>query len=197
MILCGLDIATTTGIAIMRGNVASDIHAWSFRPRAKRPEDLKKGAVDFTHESLIAMEFRDHLYGIFIAEGVECVGIEKPLPPNLQEFGGPTMTGIQKRGAVSFGTIFRIYMLVGQAIEVCARLSIPIHVVHQASWRKSFIGVSRAPKGNTDNKWLKKEAMKRCDLLRIPATNLDAAEAVGIVWHLRGVIQRPSLIGPA
>lgn len=195
MVLGALDIATTTGLAIARGEV---ITAQSFRPRAQRPDGLKPGEVDFTHEGRVAREFRDHLLAWLRAEEVDVVGIEKPLVPNISykkpivdttaSWAGQAIT-YEEKGATTFGTIFRIYALVGQAVELCARLNIPVYPVPQQTWRSAFIGVTRAPKGTSNGTaWLKAQAKTQCERLGIKIANTDQADAVGVVFWLRGHI---------
>lgn len=195
MRIAGLDIATNTGVGLILGE---EVRAASFRPREKRPFGLKPGEVDFPYEGRLAREFRDWLRPLLVAEGIEAVGIEKPLPPNVTyrkpivdrttEWAG-TAIRYEEKGATNMGTIFRIYSFVGEACELCARLNIPVYVFSQDAWRKSFLGFSKAPKGTSDgSKWLKDQAKAQCARIGVEVKNSDAADAVGVVWHLRGVI---------
>jgi hypothetical protein len=195
MRLAGLDIATTTGAGLILGE---DIRALSFRPREKRPFGLKPGEVDFAYEGRLAREFRDWLRPLLVAEEIETVGIEKPLPPNVTyrkpivdrstEWAG-TAIRYEEKGGTTMATIFRIYSFVSEALEICARLNIPVHVVSQDAWRKSFLGFSKAPKGTTDGSaWLKAQAKAQCARIGVEVKNADAADAVGVAWHLRGMM---------
>jgi hypothetical protein len=201
--LGGLDIATTTGLALA---LDETITTSSFRPSVKRPFDLDRNEVDFGFEGEVCREFRDHLRPWLVDNGIEAVGIEKPLPPNITitkttvdtqaQFYGEALRK-EIKGGTTFATIFRIYALVGQACELCARLNIPVYLIEQGIWRQSFIGTKRAPDGTSDaSKWLKERSKRQCELLRIHVPNLDAAEAVGVVWHLRGMLN-PRLAGRA
>lgn len=203
MRLAGLDIATTTGLAFADGET---ITASTFRPRAKRPFELKKNEVDFNYDGEVFREFRNHLRPWLVEHKPEAVAIEKPLPPNItvrnpvvdttSQWAGQALR-YEEKGGTTFGVIFRIYGLVGHACELCRRLNIPVYLVEQGKWRESFIGVKSAPKGTSDaSTWLKQRAKAQCELLKIHVPNLDAAEAVGVVWWLRGRLN-PRLAGRA
>ena len=195
MRIVGLDIATNTGVGLILGE---EVRALSFRPKEKRPFGLGPGEVDFAYEGRLAREFRDWLRPLLVAEGIEAVGIEKPRPPNVTyrkpivdrntEWAG-TAIRYEEKGGTTMATIFRIYSFVGEACELCARLNIPVHVFSQDAWRKSFLGFSKAPKGTTDGSaWLKAQAKAQCGRIGVEVKNADAADAVGVVWHLRGIV---------
>lgn len=204
MRIAGLDIATTTGAATILGEV---VRAQSFRPREKRPFGLKPGEVDFAYEGRLARDFRDWLRALLVAEAIEVVGIEKPLPPNVTyrkpivdrdtEWAG-TAIRYEEKGGTTMATIFRIYSFVSEACELCARLNIPVHVVSQDAWRKSFLGFSKAPKGTTDGSaWLKAQAKAQCQRIGVEVKNADAADAVGVAWHVRGLLSPTGLFAAA
>lgn len=193
MKLLGADIATQSGFAIADGE---EIRAHSFRPRAQRPEGYEKGKVHFGYEGALMKEFRDHLYPLLVSEEIEAMAIEQPLTPDVEftrteidlqaNFHGQALRKI-KGGGTTFATIFRIYSLVGHACEIGARLNIPVFMVSQQRWRKSFIGLTKAPKESNDKgKWLKAAARAQCEQLGIHVTNDDQSDAVGVVWWLRG-----------
>lgn len=197
MRIAGIDIATTTGFCLHDTQSGEWVPS-SFRPKAKRPFEAAVGAVHYGFEGEVAREFRDHLLRWLCAEGIEAVGIEQPLTPQIErrrpvfnpqaDFSGQAIT-YQKTGATSFGTIYRIYGLHYQAVEVCSRLNIPVHVIHQSEWRSSFIGVTRAPKGASNGTaWLKNKAKDRCVQLNIPVRNADQADAVGVCHHLLSIL---------
>ena len=200
MRLCGLDIATTTGAGLIIGD---EVRALSFRPKEKRPFGLERGKIDFAYEGRVAREFRDWLRPLLVAEAIEVVGIEQPLPPNvtyrkpivdLDTKWAGTAIRYEEKGGTTMGTIFRIYSLVSEACELCARMNIPVHVFSQDAWRKSFLGFSKAPKGTTDGSaWLKAQAKAQCARLGIEVKNADAADAVGVAWHLRGMLSPAGL----
>jgi hypothetical protein len=203
MRLGGLDIATTTGFACADGEV---ITASSFRSGAKRAFDLARGEVDYDHEGIVAREFRDHLRAWLVSNEIEALGIEQPLTPNLtikkpvvnfqSDFAGQAIT-YETKGATTYGTIYRLYILHGQAVELAKRLNIKPYVVHQATWRKAFFGDMRPPKGCTDkSKWWKEQAKMQCHRLGIEVKNADAAESVGVAFWLRGALN-PRTAGTA
>ena len=195
MILGGLDLATKSGLAVCRNGA---ITASTFRASAKRPFGLKPSEVDFGHEGRVAREFRDHLRAWFITEGIEAVAIEKPLAPNISvnkpiidnqaSFGGQAVKYL-KTGGTNFGTIYRIYVLSGHAVELCERLGIELHVVAQQTWRSAFLGVTRAPRGTANGTaWLKNKAKETCEREGIAIANADEADAVGIVHWLKAYL---------
>ncbi len=197
----GLDVATKTGLACARGD---EIVTTSFRPSVKRPFGLKQGEVDFSHEGQVSREFRDYLRAWLADNEIGTVAIEKPLVPNLTikkpvydrqaGFGGPVLR-YEQAGGTNFGTIFRIYALVGQAVEICVRMNITVHVVAQQTWRSSFMGVTRAPRGTEDgSKWLKQKSKEACERAGIKIKNADEADAAGIAFWLRSYLN-PRLAG--
>lgn len=195
MVIGGLDLATKSGLAVCRNGVFS---ASTFRASAKRPFGLKPGEVDFGHEGRVAREFRDHLRTWFITEGIEAVAIEKPLVPNISvrkpivdnqaSFGGQAIR-YETSGGTNFGTIYRIYILSGHAVELCERLGIQLHVVAQQSWRSAFLGVTRAPRGTANGTaWLKQKAKETCEREGIVIANADEADAVGVCFWLKSYL---------
>lgn len=195
MRIAGLDIATSSGMCWCDGEA---FHASSFRPRVKRPEGLKHGEVDFTYEGMLAREFRDHLRPWLIDNQITDVGVEKPLAPNITykkaiidttaDWAGQSLK-YEEKGATTFATIFRIYMLVGNAVELCARLNIDIHMISQGAWRRSFLKTTKAPPGAKDGTaYLKALAKKQCELAGIEIRNADQADAAGVCWHLRAML---------
>lgn len=193
MRLGGLDIATASGLALMDGET---ITATSFRPRAKRPFELRNGEVDFNHEGRIAAEFRDHLRAWLVDNRIEAVAIERPMQSNVT-FKKPTVDmnagfygqaiRYETKGGTNFSTIFRLYVLAGEACELCARLNIPVHIVTSGEWRKAFLGDLRPPKGHENpSAWWKHQAKLQCERIKVSVPNADAADGVGIVWWLRG-----------
>lgn len=161
MILAGLDIATTTGCAVMENDRL--LHAEAFRPKGKTDAAIFNG-------------FRTWLRPLLVSFGVEYVGIEEPLRSDLHRK--------EKDGTVvpisNMKTFLRLYGLRGHAIEICHALNIDHAEFNQSSWRKSFLKNGRGDKDM---------AMAQCKLLRFAVPNKDAAEAVGVCWHLGGVLR--------
>jgi hypothetical protein len=203
MVLGGLDIATTTGLAVCDGEL---ITASSFRPRAKRPFDLKAGEVDYNHEGKLLVEFKDYLRGWLINNQIEAVAIEQPMRSNKTfmkatvnknaGFFGQAIS-YEEKGGTQYNIIFRLYTLVGAACEVCSRLNVNVKVVNNTTWRKSFLGDMRPPRGHSNpSQWWKEQAKRQCERLKVDVPNTDAADSVGIVWWLRGELN-PRLSGVA
>lgn len=154
MVIAGLDVATKTGLCIMRGDKL--LHAEAYRPPGKTNGTINAG-------------FRLWLIAQFAAYGVEHIAAEEPLVTNLKDKTGKPL--------VTMSTYRRIYGLFGVLEELCATKNLPLEVVHQASWRKAFLGNGR---GNKDM------ALAQCQLMKFPVTSKDAAEAIGVCWWLGG-----------
>lgn len=168
-ILAGLDIATTTGISIMRD--AKLLHAEAFRPKGKESAEIFHG-------------FRTHLRSLLVSFGVEAVAAEEPLRTD----------GLKRKNdqgeevpAISRATIYRLYGLAAAAEEICYAINVPFYFVHQATWRKAFMGNGRADKDM---------AVAQCKLLGFPVTKKDAAESVGVCWWLAGHLRVAQLHRP-
>lgn len=161
MILAGLDIATTTGAAILENDRL--LHAEAFRPKGKTDCEIFHG-------------FRTWLRPLLVSFGVECVGIEEPLRSDLSRK--------EKDGTVvpisNMKTFLRLYGLRGHAIEICHALNIDHAEFNQSTWRKSFL---RSGRGDKDM------ALAQCKLMRWVVPNKDAAEACGVAFHLGGVLR--------
>lgn len=97
----------------------------------------------------------------------ERVYIEKPLDPVL-------MAKIN-----NFDTPFLLYGLASHAYSFCAAKRIRVfQMVHQATWRKHFIGSMRIGTKKVD---LKRMAMERCRQLGFNVRKDDEADALGIL----------------
>lgn len=159
MVIAGLDIATTTGISIMQDGRL--LHAEAFRPRGKESAEIFHG-------------FRIHIRSLLVSFKVEAVAAEEPLRTD----------GLKRKNdagedvpAISRATIYRLYGLAAAAEEICFAINVPFFFVHQATWRKAFIGSGRADKD---------AALAQCRLLGFPITQKDAAESTGVCWWLAG-----------
>lgn len=165
MTIAGLDIATRTGLCILDGERL--VHWEAHRPRGDEDAQIFAG-------------FRAWLIPTLRAHEVEHAAIEQPLVTDIEikevkhDLAGPRTF---KRRPVSMNTYLRLYGLFGHACEILYSLNIPFEVVHQATWRKAFIGSGRADKD---------QAVAQCKLLGWNITSKDAAEAAGISWWLRG-----------
>lgn len=169
MIIAGLDVATTTGISILSGDQL--LHAEAFRPKGKTNVEVNSG-------------FRQHLTAVFAAYEVEYVAAEEPLVTDLKNKSGEPMLTMQ--------TYRRIYGLHGVLEELCGTKNYPLQYVHQATWRKAFLGTGRGDKDM---------AVAQCALLSKqrgwPAIkSKDIAESIGVAWWLAGHLRIAQLARP-
>lgn len=173
MIIAGFDIATTTGAAFMSGDKI--IHAEAFRPKGDTDAEIFKG-------------FRVWFRAMLLSHQVQHAAIEQPLvtdirAPDKRDNAKPGDT----RNPVTMKTYLRLYGLRGHAVEICESLNIPCEECHQSSWRKSFTGNGRATK---------EETLALARQLVPGLKSKDAAEAVGVVWHLAGMLKEAHLTRP-
>jgi hypothetical protein len=171
--LAGFDIATTTGAAFLSGDKI--VHAEAFRPKGKEDAEIFAG-------------FRVWYRAMLVAHDVQHVCIEQPLVTDIR---APDRRSNAKPGEthnpVTMKTYLRLYGLRAHAVEIAATLNIPLIEAHQASWRKSFTGNGRASK---------EESFALAKQLYPNLKSKDAAEAIGIVWHLAGVLKQAQLVRP-
>lgn len=173
MIIAGFDIATTTGAAFMSGDKI--IHAEAHRPNGTTDAEIFNG-------------FRVWFRATLIAQDVKHVAIEQPLvtdirAPDKRDNAVPGET----RNPVTMKTYLRLYGLRAHAVEICKALNIPCEEVHQSSWRKSFTGNGKAKK---------EETLALAKQLVPGLKSKDAAEAIGVVWHLSGMLRQAQLVSP-
>lgn len=199
MILAGFDIATQTGAAV---NNEKLITTHTFKPKAKRPIELKQTEVFIPYEAAIALEFRLWSRSFLIAHGIQCVGFEKPADRSFERtetevntqslWAGQAITKVKKPSS-SLLTLIRANILACTLDEVCQSLNIETYIFPASDWRMSFIGVGRAPKHlpkhmSSGRDWLKEQAKLKARAMGIDVKNDDEAEAVGVVEHLRAVL---------
>lgn len=172
--IAGFDIATCSGCALLAHDKI--VHAEAHRPKGTTDAEIFAG-------------FRQWFRAMLVAHDVQHVGIEQPLVTDIR---APDRRATAKPGEthnpVTMKTYLRLYGLRAHAVEICQTLNIPVLEVHQATWRKSFTGNGRATK---------EESLALAQRLVPGLKSKDAAEAVGIVWHLNGVLgsQRNALPG--
>lgn len=178
-----MDLATTSGFCKFDGE---KFETQTFKANVKKSilDDTK--GIDAAREAEIGRKFQDFLQCWLITNRVDTVAIEAPLPSNTtrrkrvvntsSDFAGKAIQ-YQEVGGVSQAAVFRMYGLEFCALALCNRLNIPVQFVHQATWRKEFLGTGRP----TD---AKKEAVKMCQRLGIEISSVDAAEAVGVAFWL-------------
>ncbi len=186
--LLGLDLATTSGFAFYESlgvGRAPRIRCGSFK--------CEGDDFDTKAESL-----SDHLYDLLKAERqsgsrIEYAAIEAPLrviPTGGRKHGG-MFASVPGEAASNPNTLMQLHAIAGAACAILRQFHIQKRIVMPATWRKSFIGITRAPANIPKNKgsdWLKNQSREAADLLgakygfHVP--NKDAAEAVGIVMWL-------------
>lgn len=171
-VICGLDLATNSGIALFDGDTF--LHAEAFRAKGE------------THAERFH-RFRTHLRATLVAFGVEHAALEAPLQSGLTRNEVDKETGnIRKVPSTTMQTLEFAYGMRAIASEVLWSLNIHPHEVHQGSWRKAFF---RDGIGKATSEERKKMALAQCQLLRWPVTSADAAEACGVAWWLAGQLQ--------
>lgn len=79
-------------------------------------------------------------------------------------------------------TIKALQMVKGTIITLAALYSLPCEVYAPASWRKTLLGIARAPKGSEDN-IMKKLCRQRVKAMGYDTGSEDEAEAIGILVH--------------
>lgn len=167
MIVAGFDIATTTGFAVLDG--ARVLHADAFKATGETEAEV------FTH-------FRSWFRGLIRDHNIERAAIEQALVTDIKakikDKDGKD-TG-QTRNPVTYKTYLRLYGLRAIAIQSAHGLGVPLIEVHQSTWRRSFTGKGHA----------KKEDSLALARQIVPGLkSKDAAEAIGIAWHLNGVLR--------
>jgi hypothetical protein len=186
MIVAGLDLATKSGLAVIDGDRIVTT-TWKAPKSGRLLGDAKDGSIDPIHSGQIGRAFEDFLRAWLVEHKVEHVAVEMPLRSNAQRtvttvkdrgFAGQSVVK-EKQALTTMSTIYRLYGLNFLALAVCARLNIPAELVNQSEWRKAFLG-SGSPKDAKD------AAVAQCRRLNIEIASVDAAEAVGIAWWLRG-----------
>lgn len=172
MIVAGFDIATTTGVAVLDG--ARPVHVEAFRPAGKTEAEIFTG-------------FRSWFRSTLKQFAVERVAIEQPLRTPMINQTKAKAGIIELSPQSSMETYLRLYGLRAIAIQSVDGLGLPPVVeVNQMTWRKSFTGNGRATK---------EDSVALAQRIMPGLTSKDAAEAIGIAWHLNGVLRSEKLKG--
>ena len=162
----GFDLAPTSGCAILDG--AKVIHVEAFRATGDGDGEVFRSFRKWFHNTLTKHE-------------VQRAALEQPLVTDIQAPAkGPNAKPGETRNPVTMRTYLRLYGLRAHAVEICERLNLPVIEVHQGSWRKSFTGSGRATKEDT---------LALAQQIVPGLKSKDAAEAIGIAWHLNGLIR--------
>ena len=174
MIVAGFDIATTTGAAVLCGPTV--LHVESFR---------SPGGYD----ALVFRNWRRWFRNFLITHKIERCALEQPLVTNITAPDTrPQARPGETHNPITMKTYLRLYGLRAHAVELCERLGVECTEVHQATWRKSFTGNGRSTKEQT---------LAIAQRLVPGLKSRDAAEAIGIAWHLNGEIAQQKLFGDA
>jgi predicted nuclease with RNAse H fold len=173
-VVAGFDLATTSGCAVLRGQTV--LHVEAFR---------SPGHTD----ALVFRNFRRWFRGILTAHKVERVAVEQPLVTNITAPDTrPSARPGETHNPITMKTYLRLYGLRAHAVELCERLGVDCIEVHQATWRKSFTGSGRATKDDT---------LALAQRIVPGLKSKDAAEALGIAWHLNGQLRQQKMFGDA
>ncbi len=162
-VICGLDVATTTGVCVLDGErlVLCGAFKW---------EGKTSGEV-FRH-------CRKIFYRLVEKYEIKEVGAEAPLRTDIELKGRKNEDGTD--GEVThppMKTFQRIYGLNAIVEEVCAALNVNHRYIHQGTWRRSFTGKGNATKDDT---------LALARLIDPTITSYDSAESLGVAWALRG-----------
>lgn len=198
MILAAFDIASRTGITILNGERIAHVETW--KPSAKRPKGLGPQEINIEYEAELGEEFRDHILSTLGAWRPEYVGYEEPRTRDYErtkqrfdptaQWAGAAMTTFTERASSNLAMV-RSLLLCAHLCGVCRRKNIPVMSIPGNTWRKAFLGYSRAPKGTKDGrKFLKQACIAQCKLIGVNVPNDDAGDSVGVGWALRGLLGR-------
>lgn len=166
MIVAGFDLATTTGFAILDG--AKVLRADSYRARGNTDAEV------FT-------DFRAWFRGLLKSSGAQRVAIEEPLRTPMLNQTKLKRGEIELSPKSNMSTYLKLYGFRAIAIQSVVGLGLPEPLeVNQMTWRKSFTGNGRAKK---------EDALALAQQIVPGLTSEDAAEAIGIAWHLNGVLR--------
>jgi len=187
-VICGLDSATTSGAAILRGDRL--VHAEFFRPKGSTDAEIFAG-------------FRIWWRALLKANEVEEVAIEEPLRTDLSMnetedrsdvFGSSRFT--VKKPIGTMRTFLRLYGIRAHAIEVCHSINVPCREVNNATWRSKIYGGRRPPRGLNSaqrSAWWKQQALNHCALIGWDIKSKDAAEGAMIAEYLRITLKEERL----
>ncbi|WP_315792318.1 MULTISPECIES: hypothetical protein [unclassified Bradyrhizobium] len=170
MIVGGFDIATTTGCAILNG--AKPLHVEAFR------------ALGGTNDGKVYTTFRHWFRDVLKRFEVACIAIEEPLRTPRVNATKLKEGVVELTPKASMDVYLRLYGLRAIAIQAAHGLNVRVEEVNQSKWRKSFTGNGHATK---------EESLALAQRIVPGLTSEDAAEAIGIAWHLNGVLRAEKL----
>lgn len=186
--LLALDIASVTGFATYE----------SVGPRGLRIRcgSWRCDGEDFDTK---AESLSDHLSRFLRDESAngtrfEYAAIEEPLrliPGGKGRRHGALFASVPDTSSSNPHTLMVLHALAGSACGILRQFHIRKRLVTPATWRKSFIGISRAPAHvpkKDGSKWLKKQVREAADALGVKygfhVPNNDASDAIGISFWL-------------
>lgn len=188
--LIGLDVASTTGFCIYQSIGAG-------KPPRIRCGSWKCLGDDFDTKS---ESLSDHLYALLKSERaagarIEYAAIEEPLlviPRNGVRKGGGLFASEPDNSATSNPhTLMVLHAMTGAACAILRQFHIPKRMVRPATWRKSFIGVTKAPvtvAKKDGSKWLKGQVREAANLLGVKygfhVANNDVSDSIGVAFWL-------------
>lgn len=178
MLVLGLDPSQKTGFAWYDTNRSlSAIRAGVIKAEGDCYEEM-------------AGDLARKLGGMLRAERPDFIAIEAPLRQKAPVKRKAKLLGddAPEQGAPDFGGLNAIIssnQITGALVGVASFKGIPWAMVSSGTWRKSFLGFGRQT-GWARKDW-KKATRERCAVLKIPVTNDDMADAVGVAFTAPGL----------
>ena len=111
----------------------------------------------------------------------ELIALGHELKPDLIVYEEPFFP-IGRPGKFSTQVISWLQKVEGVVLLSAAKLAIGVECYPSQTWRLSFLGYGRKPKGATEDH-MKKATVARVRLLGFPAVTNDEADAIGILHH--------------
>lgn len=108
----------------------------------------------------------------------------QPVTKTAVKFMGEELE--EQRHQSGLNAVISSNQMVGACVGVIGAFGIPFEMISSYTWRKSFLGFGRRPEWKRAD-W-KRAARERCHQLRIPVTNDDMAEAVGVAFGGSGCV---------
>lgn len=168
MLILGLDVATTTGLAWYEPNSPmSTIRTDIFKAEGRTAEEK-------------AASISQHMVALLKTSRPNFVAIEEPMR-NVVMFKKKRndLAGSRDETTINPNAL-QLSAMTGAAIAIVSAYRIPWITVPAQTWRSQFLGFGR--KSGFQSKDWKKAAVERCQLLKIPVKRHDAAEAVGVAF---------------
>ncbi|RFC66471.1 hypothetical protein DYI37_03245 [Fulvimarina endophytica] len=175
-LILGIDPAQKTG--------------WAYYDTSRSLAAIRAGVIKAEGDGYeeMAANLSRQLVVMMRRERPDFVSIESPLRAPLQaRSAAKNRKGLdlddQPDAAAGFGGLNAVIssnIMVGAIISAVAIKDVSWGMVSSATWRKTFLGFGRQP--GWDRKAWKKATREKCAALRIPVTNDDMADAVGVAF---------------